>query len=58
MKHRVHRLEVNRNNMQEQLGQFINKLNGEVIAVIPNVIPYFLCYGAKVNYLLIIEKIK
>lgn len=58
MKHKVHRLEVDKNNMQEKLEQFINKLDGEVIAVIPNFIPYFLCYGAKVNYVLIVEKVK
>ena len=39
MKYRVHRLEVQSDNMQEKLEQFLNKLDGEVISVIPNVRP-------------------
>ena len=58
MKYRVHRLEVKSENMQEKLEQFLNKLDGEVISVIPNVTHYFLMYGARVNYILIVEKIK
>ena len=58
MKYRVHRLEVQSENMQEKLEQFLNKLDGEVISVIPNVTHYFLMYGARVNYILIVEKIK
>ena len=58
MKYRVHRLEVQSENMQEKLEQFLNKLNGEVISVTPNVTHYFLMYGARVNYILIVEKIK
>ena len=58
MKYRVHRLEVKKDNMQEKLEQFLPKLDGEVISVIPNVTPYFLCYGAKIDYILIVEKIK
>ena len=57
MKYKVHRLEVNKDNLQEKLEQFLNKLDGEVISVLPNVTQYFLCYGAKVNYILIIEKV-
>ncbi|MCO5264190.1 MAG: hypothetical protein M9901_15050 [Lentimicrobium sp.] len=58
MKYRVHRLEVSRDNLQERLEQFLNKLDGEVISVLPNVTQYFLCYGAKVNYILIVEKVR
>ena len=58
MKYRVHRLEVQSDNMQEKLEQFLNKLDGEVISVIPNVTHYFLMYGARINYILIVEKIK
>ena len=58
MKYRVHRIDVKRNNMQEKLEQFLNKLDGEVISVIPNVTQYFLCYGAKIDYILIVEKVK
>jgi hypothetical protein len=49
MKYRVHRLEVQSENMQEKLEQFLNKLDGEVISVTPNVTHYFLMYGARVN---------
>lgn len=58
MKYRVHRLEVQSENMQEKLEQFLNELDGEVISVTPNVTHYFLMYGARVNYFLIVEKIK
>ena len=58
MKYRVHRIEVNSNNMQEKLEQFLSKLDGEVISIIPNVTQYFLMYGAKINYILIVEKVK
>jgi hypothetical protein len=60
MKHKVHRLEVKRDNMQDKLENFLNKLDGEVVAVIPNVKPTFQFMGAtaKVDYLLIVEKVK
>ena len=58
MKYRVHRVEAKKNEMQEKLEQFLNTLNGEIISVFPNVTQYFLCYGAKIDYLLIVEKIE
>jgi len=58
MKYRVHRIEVKSENMQEKLEQFINKLDGEVISVIPNVTHVFLMYGAKIDHILIVEKTK
>lgn len=58
MNYKVHRLEVKRDNFHLQLEQFLNTLEGEVISVIPNVTPYFLCYGGKVDYVLIVEKTK
>lgn len=60
MKYRVHRLEVNSDNMQENLRQFLNTLEGEVISVIPNVRPALMFLGgsAKIDFLLIVEKIK
>ena len=36
MKYRAHRIEVNSDNMQEKLEQFLNKLESEVISVVPN----------------------
>jgi hypothetical protein len=53
-------MEVKSDNMQEKLEQFLNKLDGEVISVIPNVRPTFQGMGAtaKIDFLLVIEKIK
>ena len=58
MKYRVHRIEVKSDNMQEKLEQFLNKLDGEVISVIPNVRPTFQLMGAtsKVDFVLVVEK--
>lgn len=60
MKFRVHRLDVQKDNVQEKLENFLNKLEGEVVSVIPNVKPTFQLMGAtaKVDYLLIVEKEK
>jgi hypothetical protein len=60
MKYRVLRIEVNRENMQEKLEQYLNKLDGEVVSIIPNVRPTFQLMGAtaKIDYILIVEKQK
>jgi hypothetical protein len=56
MKYRVHRLEVNKDDFQAQLAQFCNTLDGEVVAIVPNVTRYFLCYGVKIDFVLIVER--
>ena len=58
MKYTVHRIDVKSDTMQEKLENFLNKLNGEVISIIPNVRPTFQLMGAtaKTNYLLVVEK--
>jgi hypothetical protein len=60
MKYKVHKLDVSRDTMQEQLENYLNRLNGEVISVLPNVKPTFLPMGAtaKVDFLLIVERIR
>ncbi len=60
MKYRVHRIEVNRKDMQEKLGQLLNTLTGEVVAVVPNVRPTFQLMGAtsKVDFLLVVERVR
>lgn len=60
MKCKVHRIEVKSDNMKEKLEQFLNKLDGEVISVMPNIRPTFQLMGAtsKVDFLLVVEKIK
>jgi hypothetical protein len=46
--------------MQEKLEQYLNKLGGEVVSIIPNVRPTFQLMGAtaKIDYILIVEKQK
>ena len=62
MKYRVHRLDVKSDNMQEKLEQFLKKLDGEVISVIPNYAKttIFQIYGitSKIDFILILEKVK
>ena len=60
IRYRVHRIEVKSENMQKNLEQFLNRLDGEVIAVLPNVKPTFQLMGAtsKVDSLLVVEKVK
>ena len=57
MKYKVHRIEVKKDTMQEKLEQFLNKLDGEVISIVPNVTQYFLMYGAKIDHILIVERV-
>jgi hypothetical protein len=45
MKYRVHHLEVSKDNMQEKLEQFLNRLYGEVVSIVPNVTQFFMMYG-------------
>ena len=59
MKYKVHRIDVESDNMQERLEQFLNSLNGEVISIFPDIRPTFQGMGAtaKIDFLLIVEKI-
>ena len=36
MEYKVHRLDVSSNNMKEQLEDFLELLNGQVVSIIPN----------------------
>ncbi len=58
MKYMVHRVEVDEDSVQEKLELFLNRLDGEVMAVIPITKPKFLAMGATsvVKYVLIVEK--
>lgn len=58
MKYQVHRLEVNEETVQEKLEAFLNRLQGEVLSVIPFPTPKLQGMGAtsKVKFLLIVEK--
>ena len=57
MKYKVHRLEIRMTQDKDKLEQFLNSLEGEVVAIIPNVAPVPLSLHAEVDFLLIVEKI-
>ena len=59
MSYKVHRVDVNKENIKERLEQFLNTLDGEIISVIPNVRPTFQLMGApaKLASLFIVEKV-
>ena len=54
MKYRVHRFDIKMTSDQIKLEQFLNSLEGEVVAIIPNVtwVPKI-----QVDFLLIVEKL-
>jgi hypothetical protein len=59
VRYRVHRLEVKEKNAQDRLEEFLNRLEGDVVAVIPFTTPSFQGMGAttKVRFLLVIERL-
>jgi len=58
-KYRVHRLDIRMSSDQTRLEQFLNSLDGEVIAIIPSVYPKWTWggMGSKVYFLWIVEKL-
>lgn len=58
-KYRVHRLDIRMTREENRLEQFLNSLEGEVVAIIPGVLPKFTAggMGAKVYFLWIVEKL-
>ena len=59
MKYSVHRFDINMTKDQSRLEQFLNKLEGEVVAIIPNIRPKFMLMGATavLDFLFIVEKV-
>ncbi len=55
MHYKVHRLDIHMTRDQGKLEQFLNALEGEVIAIFPNVTMGFF-WIPKVNFVLVIEK--
>ena len=53
MKYRVHQFSIRMTADQQKLEQFLNNLEGEVVAIIPNVTPVPATF---VNFLLIVER--
>ena len=60
MKYKVHKFEIHMEKDQNRLEDFLNRLQGEIVAIIPNNrnISLGQIYGVsrKVDFLLIIEK--
>ncbi len=53
-RYRVYRFDIKMTRDQGRLEQFLNSLEGEIVAIIPNVTPIPATY---VDFLLIVEKI-
>jgi len=56
LKYRVHRFNIRMTTDQTELEQFLNSLEGEVIAIVPNVSVWFF-WAHRVDFLLIVEKL-
>jgi hypothetical protein len=56
MKYRVHQFEIRMTHDQNKLEHFLNNLEGEVVAIIPNV-SMKAFWMHQVNFLLIVEKV-
>jgi hypothetical protein len=56
MKYKVHRFDIRMTTDQSRLEQFLNSLEGEVVAIFPNVTIAFM-WVHKVDFLFIIEKL-
>ncbi|MCB0202460.1 MAG: hypothetical protein KDI03_20510 [Anaerolineae bacterium] len=56
MKYRVHRFNLKMTGDQSTLEQFLNGLEGEVIAIVPNV-TIKVMWVPQVDFLLIVEKL-
>ena len=56
MKYKVHRFDLKMTTDQYALEKFLNQLEGEVVAIIPNV-TLSVFWAHKVDFLLIVEKI-
>ena len=56
MKYRVHRFDIKMTRDQSKLEQFLNNLEGEVMAIVPNV-AVVLPWVHQVDFLLIVERV-
>ena len=56
-KYRVHRFDIRMTADQSKLEVFLNSLEGEVVSIIPNVAPVPFTWHAKVDFVLIVEKV-
>ena len=56
MKYRVHRFDLKMTSDHSKLEQFLNNLEGEIVAIIPNVTIQVM-WIPQVDFLLIVEKV-
>ncbi len=54
MRYRVHRFQLRMTRDQDRLEEFLNRLEGEVVTIIPNVVPVPATY---VDFVLIVERL-
>lgn len=59
MGYRVHRLEVHKDHVHEELERFLDRLTGQLVEVVPFVTPVFMPFGgaARTSHLLIVERL-
>ncbi len=57
MKYKVHQFDIKMTSDQSKLEQFLNGLRGEVIAIFPNVTVTPFTWTARVDFILVVEKI-
>ncbi len=57
MEYRLHPFDINMTKDRSNLEQFLNGLQAEVVAIIPNVTSYFLWFH-RVDFLLVVEKVE
>ncbi len=55
-KYRVHRFDLRMTADQSKLEQFLNSLEGEIVAIIPNATVTPFTWATRVDFLLIVEK--
>lgn len=56
MRYRVHRFELRMTTDQANLERFLNDLEGDVVAIIPNVTLHFL-WAQRVDFVLVVERL-
>jgi hypothetical protein len=57
VKYRVHRFDISLRSDRGKLEHFLNTLDGEVVAIVPNV-SLWVFWAHRVNFLLIVEKVR
>jgi len=56
-RYRVHRFDLKMTDDQSKLELFLNSLEGEIVAIIPNVTVTPFTWASRVDFLLIVEKV-